>query len=250
MPPSRDEPGRPELLFRDRDLAVVYKPAGMLVHRSALDRHEDDAVLQWLRDRLGCRVYPVHRLDKPTAGLLAFALNPPTAARLERQFAAGGVDKRYLAVVRGHLPDHGCIDHPLGPARARGGRGGEQAATTEYACLDRTEVAMAVRPYASSRYSLLEVRPRTGRLHQIRRHMKHLFHPLVGDTTYGDGHHNRALRRHFDCRRLMLVSVYLAFEHPTERRPWSLRVEPDADFRRVLAGLGLALPGAAPARFG
>ena len=245
------DPAHPALVYRDDWLVAIFKPAGMLVHRSDVDRRERRVALQWTRDRLGRTVYPVHRLDKPTAGLLLFALDPATAAAMERQFSGGAVCKRYLAVVRGFVGDQGRIDHPLGPRPDRGdGRSGDlpRPAVTDYRCLARVELPLAVRPYASSRYSLLELRPRQGRMHQIRRHLKHVFHPIVGDTTYGDGHHNRAFRSRFDCRRLMLVATALDFGHPHHDRRVQLDIGPDAEFRRVLSACGLSAGDCADSR--
>ncbi|MCU0841400.1 MAG: pseudouridine synthase [Thiobacillaceae bacterium] len=235
------------VLYLDEHLLAVDKPAGMLVHRTGIDRQETRFALQRARDLVGRRVYPAHRLDKPTAGVLLFALDADTARRLAALFAAGGVTKRYLAVARGHLPDAGVIDHPLAEAadayddeRADQPSAAARAARTEYRCLGRAELPQAVGAHATARYSLVEATPLTGRRHQIRRHLKHVSHPVVGDTTHGDGRHNRLFRDRFGCRRLLLAAVALDLVHPVTGRRLAIRAPLDDGFREVLAALGWA----------
>jgi len=237
----------PEILFLDPYLAAIHKPAGMLVHRSLIDRHETRFAMQWLRDRLRRRVYICHRLDKPTSGVLLFALAPEIARRMGAQFATRGVEKRYLAVVRGHLED-GRIDYPLverpdayADALADPDKPA-QPAVTDYRCLARCELPYPVGRYATARYSLLEVTPRTGRKHQIRRHFKHIFHPLIGDTSYGDGRHNQLFRDRFACGRLLLTAVGLTFRHPLEDRPLHIQGAPDPEFAQIARRLFGELP--------
>ncbi len=208
-----------EILYRDDLLVAVNKPAGLLVHRSDLDRHETRFALQIVRDMMGRHVYPVHRLDRPTSGVLLFALSPEAARDVAAAFEARRVEKRYLALVRGVIGEAGCVDHPLAeePDRRLPGPVGPaepQEAVTGYRRLAETEIAVAVGRHASARYSLAELCPHTGRRHQLRRHMKHLSHPIIGDTTYGDGCHNRLFRDDLGCRRLLLHAAELAFPHP------------------------------------
>lgn len=232
------------VLYLDPHLVVVNKPAGLLVHRSAIDRHETRYALQEVRDRIGRRVYPVHRLDKPTSGALLFALSPDVARAMTEQFAAGAVRKRYLAVVRGHVADTGVIDHPLAEeldamtdARASGNKGPQQA-VTEYRCLARAELPHAAGRYETSRFSLVQAFPRTGRKHQIRRHMKHISHPIVGDTTHGDGRQNALFRTHLQCRRLLLAATGMTFAHPVSGERIDLSAPLDAEFAAVIERLG------------
>lgn len=233
-----------QILFHDDWLVAVNKPAGLLVHRSAIDRRETRFALQLLRDQIGRRVYPLHRLDRPTSGVLLFALNADTARRMSEQFSGGGVDKSYLAVVRGYTDDAGLIDYPLRErhdpmtdARADPGKPA-QPALTAYRRLARVELACRVGPYSSARYSLLEVRPKTGRKHQIRRHMKHIFHPVVGDTTHGDGKHNQLFRDRFACHRLLLAATRLALIHPRSGERLCIEAPLASDFRRIIDMLG------------
>lgn len=223
---------------------VVNKPAGLLVHRSEIDRHETQFALQIVRDMIGQRVYPVHRLDKPTAGVLLFALSSNGAKEMMHLFANSNINKCYLAVVRGHTPEYGNIDYALkeqldriSDRKARKDKAAQPAVTT-YQCLATVELPYAVGRYSTSRYSLLEVVPKTGRKHQIRRHMKHIFHPLVGDTTHGDGKHNQLFRSQFDCHRLLLAAVGLSFYHPVTGEKICLNVSLDEGFVQVMMQLG------------
>jgi tRNA pseudouridine65 synthase len=233
-----------EILFLDDHFVAVSKPAGLLVHRSAVDRHETVSALQLTRDRVGRRVYPVHRLDRPTSGVLIFALSPEMAAILGAAFAARQAAKRYVAVVRGMAPEKGTIDYPLVevPDRmtdrlARTGKVAQEAVTAF------RRLAVAELPYPSgrhdtSRYSLVEARPLTGRKHQIRRHFKHLSHPVIGDTTHGDGSHNRLFREEFDCSRLLMHALALTILHPVTGERLTVTAPPDEEFITILERLG------------
>lgn len=231
------------LIHHDSRIAAFNKPAGLLVHRSFIDRHETRFALQMARDQLGQRVYPVHRLDKPTSGILLFALSPEDAAILTDSFTNGAVTKKYIGVARGVLPEAGTIDHPLAeeqdrhdPYRQTGK--GAQDAVTLYRRLATVELPFAVGRYPTSRYSLIEASPVTGRRHQIRRHFKHIFHPLVGDVNYGEGRHNRLFREEFSCQRLLLHAVRLTFPHPASGEPVTLTAPLDPAFSRLVHTLG------------
>lgn len=233
-----------QILHREERLLAVYKPAGLLVHRSAIDRHETRFLLQLLRDQVGQRIYPAHRLDKPTAGLMLFAMDTEMAALLTAAFTEGRVRKTYLAVVRGWLEGEGRIDYPLREEldrmtdrRARKDKPA-QSAVTDYRCLGQVELPEPVGRYPSARYSLMALRPIHGRKHQIRRHLRHIFHPVLGDTTHGDGRHNRFFRSHLDCHRLLLAALRLGLMHPLTGELLDLRAAPDSDFQRVLERLG------------
>lgn len=205
------------ILHHDPYTIAVNKPAGMLVHRSWLDRHETRFVMQTLRDQIGQHVYPVHRLDRPTSGVLLFALSPEAACELMRQFEHKTIRKTYWAVVRGHLDDGGRIDYPLkyqpDKIAEKLTESTLQDALTDYRCLSRTELPFqsALR-YPTSRYSWVELTPHTGRKHQLRRHMKHIFHPIVGDTNHGDLRQNHAVAEHLGTTRLMLHARELLFD--------------------------------------
>ncbi len=197
------------VLYADGDLVVIDKPAGLLVHRSGLTGVQTCA-LQLLRDQLGRLVYPVHRLDRPVAGPLLFALSSEMARLLCLAFAEHRVVKRYHAIVRGYTDCEGVVDHPLAeePGAPR------QPAVTRYRRLATAELLAPVPPHATARYSLVEAEPVTGRMHQLRRHLKHLAHPVVGDTQYGDGRHNRFFRENLGVGGLLLAARRLEFAHP------------------------------------
>jgi tRNA pseudouridine65 synthase len=214
---------------------AVAKPPGLAVHRSE-QVHDRAPALQRLRDQLGCRVYPVHRLDRGTSGVLLFALDPEIARAVGEALARRDVDKRYLAVVRGFAPGCADIDHPLrehpdAPA---------QPARTALRRLGTVALPFAVGRYAEARYSLVELRPHTGRMHQLRKHMAHLRHPIVGDVRHGEGRHNRLFRERFGVHRMLLHALVLALCHPVTREPLHIRAPPDEALARLFAALGWA----------
>ena len=233
-----------EVIYRDEYLVAINKPAGLLVHRSPIDRRETRFALQQVRDQIGRHVFPVHRLDKPTSGVLVFALSPAVARHLAGQFAAGAVDKCYLAVARGYCPEQGRIDYPLREKpdrvadRDRTQQRPVQAAVTHFQRLGTVEIPAAVERYPRTRYSLVALRPETGRKHQLRRHMKHIGHPLIGDAKHGKGVHNRFFQSNYDCHRLLLACTALGLGHPASGARLQLRARLDAPFLRVLAAFG------------
>ena len=198
------------VLYQDEHYVVIHKPANILMHRSPISR-DRVFVLQTLRDQLGQRVYPVHRLDRATSGVVAFGLNPEAARLLVQQFEDKKIEKSYWALARGWTDDQGEIDHPVAD---EDGNNIAQEALTQYKTLAKVELPFAVDRYPSSRYSLVAVTPVTGRRQQIRKHFKHISHHLIGDTTHGNGKHNRFFREQFNIHRLMLTSRQLGFEHP------------------------------------
>jgi len=211
-----------EILFQDDDIVVVNKPSGILVHRG----WDNDKVvaMTMTRDQLGKYVYPVHRLDRPTSGALLFALNKDCARRLCDDFSEGRIKKHYVALVRGITPAEGVIDNPV-PKSPKGKR---VNALTAYKRL-----------YAFERYSLVSAFPRTGRLHQIRRHLKHINHPLIGDVTYGKGEHNRAFRERFGLHRLALHAVSLSFAHPNHGRKLMVKAGFPDDLVKPFCEMGI-----------
>lgn len=243
QPSPAPEPPLP-ILFQDDSLVAIHKPSGLLVHRTVLDRHETRFAVQLLRDQIGRHVFPVHRLDRGTSGVLLFALDKDTARLLTRQFEAQQVDKRYLAIVRGHPPEAGSIDHALSRERDDLEFQGEassqaaQEARTDYRRLAVAEIPYAVDRYPSSRYALVELTPHTGRRHQIRRHLKHIAHPIIGDSTFGKGRHNRLFQELYGSQRMLLACTRMALTHPHTGAPLVLEAPVDGDFVRVMDGLG------------
>jgi tRNA pseudouridine65 synthase len=230
------------ILHRDEHLIAIDKPAGLLVHRSDIDRHETRFAVQLLRDQIGRRVQPVHRLDKGTSGVLLFAFEAETTRRLGEQFERNDVHKTYLAVVRGWPPEAGTIDHPLARQYDDYGRVLKEAeaqhARTDYQRLATVELPHAVDRYPTARYALLALHPLTGRRHQLRRHMKHLAHPIIGDATHGKGRHNRFFQQQFGCGRLLLACVEMRFRHPLTGEPILIRAPLGDQFADIVGRLG------------
>ena len=260
-PPSSDAAAEPVLLWQDEHYVAVHKPAGLLVHRSPIASRDERFALQLVRDRLGRHVYPVHRLDRGTSGVLLMALGPEAARAAVARFEAGEVRKHYLAFVRGWPAGEGLIDHPLRrieedrPRTDRGVSEEAQPARTQFRRLDRFEwpvqalesplPAGLVSPgHASLRYALLALQPHTGRQHQLRRHLKHIAHPIVGDATYGKGVHNRWWAGRLGLQRLWLHAQALELPHPLSGAALRLESPLAAEFNRDWQGL-LELLGSA-----
>lgn len=221
------------IIFQDENYVVVHKPPGLLVHRTRIST-EKEFLLQRLRNQLGQRVYPIHRLDRPTAGLIAFALSSEAARAMGLVFQNREVTKTYLTIVRGYTPEEGIIDRPL----EKDIDGELQEACSTYRRLKTAELDIPVSRYPSARYSLVEVQPQTGRMHQIRRHMEKIRHPILGDRKHGPRHHNRMWREQFDSAQLMLLAWKLEFVHPFTQQALSLSTEPEAEMQRMAEVLG------------
>lgn len=238
-----------EIVYRDESIVVINKPAGMLVHRSSVAPGETVFAVQRLRDQIGMKVHPVHRLDKPTSGLLVFTLNVESLKAIQTQFAEKKVEKVYWAVVRGYLNGSGTIDYalkreidPYSNSEAEG----SQNAVTHYRCLAQTELPIAVGRYPTTRYSWVELKPETGRKHQLRRHMAHLRHPIAGDSRHGVGIHNRFFRERFGIHRLLLHAQKISFNHPDTGLRITLTADLDEAFQHALHKTNLAQAPNAP----
>jgi tRNA pseudouridine65 synthase len=217
---------RIDLLFVDAHIVVANKPSGLLVHRGWDD--DDDVALFRVRDALGQQVHPMHRLDRGTSGALLFARTREAATLLSRAFEEGLVEKQYVALVRGTPPDCGVIDHAI-PKKEGGPR---VPAVTRFRRIARSPV---------DRCSLVLAMPETGRLHQVRRHLRHIDHPLVGDVTHGSGEINRHYRAAYDLRRLALHAHRIAFDHPVTRERIDVTACIPDDLGAALTRLGLPL---------
>jgi len=228
-----------EVIYRDEYYIAVNKPSGLLVHRSPIDRHETRFAVQMLRDQIGQYVYPLHRLDKPTSGVLFFALDKESANLASEQFKNSTIQKTYLAVVRGYTDDSGVINYALKEkldkiADKDAQKDKEaQEAITHYKTLAKAELDFSVGRYDKVRYSLVELKPKTGRKHQIRRHMKHISHHLLGDTKYGRGEHNKFIRKEFDCRRMLLHASELKLYHPYLKKEITIYAGLDTTFLKI-----------------
>lgn len=233
-----------EILYHDEYIIAINKPAGWLVHRSWLDRKEKVVIMQTLRDQIGQHVFTIHRLDRPTSGVLLFALTSNIARILSEQFQLHHVRKTYHAVVRGYLLGQGCIDYALTEVldkiadKFADKNKLPQSAISYYKNIVTADIPLAISRYPSSRYSLVELQPKTGRKHQLRRHMSHLSHPIVGDSSYGDLRHNRAIAEHYDCRRLMLHASELCFKHPITTELIRIFAPWDQQWQRLMQQFG------------
>ena len=230
-----DDAAAPDLslpvLYRDEWLAIINKPAGLMAHDSALARGESDFVADRLRVQFGCRVFLVHRLDRATSGCLLLAFDRDTASSLGKILMAGEVEKDYRAICRGWPAEDAFeVDHPLdgGP-----GKPVKKAAQTRFQVLARTECDWPSGEFATSRYALVQAQPLTGRFRQIRRHLKHVFHHMIGDTSHGDGRHNRAFRM-VGVHRMLLHAHRLAFTHPVTGETVEAIAPMDAQFAKAL----------------
>lgn len=230
-----------EILYRDENYLAVNKPAGLAVHRSRMTRDQRRFLVPLVRDMVGRHVFPVHRLDRPTGGVMLLAFDSEATRLMSERFVAGEVSKTYLAVVRGYTAEEDRIDHPLTKSTDEVGRKKEKrSAITDYRRLATTELPFAVGRYPTARYSLVQAHPHTGRQHQIRRHLNHISHPIVGDRKYGDNRHNRFFSEHFESNRLLLAAIKLVFTHPYTEETIRINAPPDSNFQTMIQKLGWA----------
>ena len=236
-----------EIVFQDDYFVAVNKPAGMLVHRSWLDKHETQFVMQTLRDQIGRHVFPLHRLDRPTSGVLIFALSSEIASKVMPMFANHEMNKTYHAVVRGWIEHAGVLDYPLKVeldkiADKHASLDKEaQDAITDYRPVAKTELPIAMGKFSTTRYCMVELKPLTGRKHQLRRHMAHLRHPIIGDTSHGDGKHNKLFRHEFDSHRLLLHASSISFIHPFTDESLVISAGFDGTWERLAEVFGWSL---------
>ena len=219
-----------DVLYVDEVLAVVNKPAGLMVHDSALARGESDFAADRLREQFGRPIFLVHRLDRATSGCLLLAFNRDTASALGKELMSREVEKDYWAVCRGWPQDHFVVDHELdgGPGKPL-----KKPAVTRFDRLATTELAVPSSGFETSRYALLRAQPQTGRFRQIRRHLKHMSHHLIGDTSHGDGRHNRNFRM-LGIHRMLLHARRLAFVHPRDGTRMVVSAPVDGEFAKAL----------------
>ncbi|QTL39429.1 tRNA pseudouridine(65) synthase TruC [Xenorhabdus budapestensis] len=233
-----------EIIYQDEHIVAVNKPAGWLVHRSWLARHETVFVMQTLRDQLGQHVFPVHRLDRPTSGVLLMGLSSEVARILSQQLEYQQMQKTYHAVVRGYVDGEDIIDYALmeeldkiADKFADTDREA-QSAITHYRALAKIECPVEIGRYPTSRFSLLELKPKTGRRHQLRRHMAHIRHPIIGDTTHGDLRQNRGVAKYYQTGRLMLHASHLQLQHPVTGENLLLTARWDSPWQYLLEQFG------------
>ena len=223
------------ILHQDPHFIAINKPCGLLVHRTRIAEEQTHFALQLLRNQIGQRVYPIHRLDRPTSGVLIFGLNKEAASSFQEQIKAHTIQKKYWTIVRGYTEEKGVIEYDL----KKDGDGVLQKAITHYQRLATTELNIPVSRYPTARYSLVEVYPQTGRMHQIRRHFAHLRHYIVGDKTHGERHHNRMFKEQLNCPLMLLHAHSLTFKHPFSQQQTEIKAPLPEHWKNVLPYLNL-----------
>ncbi|MFT4754439.1 MAG: tRNA pseudouridine65 synthase [Salibacteraceae bacterium] len=223
-----------DILFQDEYLVAINKPHGLLVHRSKIATNTDVYALQILRDQIGQKVYPVHRLDRKTSGVLLFALSPEMNTALQTQFAENQTNKSYKSIVRGFTPQKETIDYAL-----TNDSGKTQDALTSYTTLKHSEIEVALGKFPTSRYSLIEVHPETGRFHQIRKHMAHVFHPIIGDRPHGCNKQNKLFKEKWNMNTMLLHAETLQITHPITNEPLVIKAGLHKEFIRSMTFLQL-----------
>lgn len=218
-----------EILFQDEYLVAINKPHGLLVHRSPIAADASEFAIQVLRDQIRQKVFPVHRLDRKTSGVLLFALNDEVNRLMQEAFMNKKVDKKYLAVVRGFTPESGTIDYAL-----TNEKGKIQEAITHYKTLETFDIPVPFGKQTSSRYSLVEIEPETGRMHQIRKHFAHIFHPIIGDRPHGCNKQNKLFLEKWEMTKMLLHAKEISFQHPISNEKITIQAEMHEDFKRVL----------------
>ena len=222
-----------EILYQDDYLVAINKPNGLLVHRTKIANDATEFALQILRDQLGKKVNPCHRLDRKTSGLLLFSLDENTDSLMQQQFADGKVDKKYLAIVRGYTPNEELIDYPL-----KKENGKLQDAITKFKTVERKELEIPFSGHPTSRYSLVDVEPLSGRMHQIRKHLAHIHHPIIGDRPHGCNKQNKLFKEKWNMMSMMLHARSITFSHPITNEKTNILANPSAEFFRTAQFLG------------
>jgi len=225
-----------EILYRDEYLIAINKPHGLLVHRSSIANDASEFALQLLRDQIGQPVYPAHRLDRKTGGILLFSLDKETDKKTQPLFQDKKMDKRYLAVLRGYCPEEGTIDYPLLKEN-----GTAQDAITHYKRLATAEIDVPQGKFPTSRYSLVEANPETGRMHQLRRHFAHIMYPIIGDRPHGCNKQNKLWKERFEMDTMLLHASALKFNHPWTDDKIEIKADLNAEFKRVLEILNIKI---------
>lgn len=228
------------ILYEDPYYIVVHKPAGLLVHRTEIDLHETIAALQIVRDQINAKLFPVHRLDRPTSGVLIFAKSSESASLLSEKFSKQEIEKKYLAIVRGQFKQEILLDYAMVNELDKGEDLVPQEAQTYFKPLASIELPVSVDRYPTSRYSLVEAQPKTGRTHQIRKHLKHLNHPIIGDVNHGNGKHNRYFSDKLLINRLLLICQEMSFQHPYTGADVQIKTTLCDDFRLAINKLGFS----------
>ncbi len=227
------------ILYQDAHIVVVNKPSGLLVHKSWVAKDAKEFALQMVRDQVGEFVYPVHRLDRPTSGVLLFAFSGELAGIIQQNWQQA--EKTYWALVRGWLKEPVLVDHALKGMKDYGqDQDKAQEAQTEFKPLAQIEIDAAIDRYPKSRFSWIQATPKQGRTHQIRRHLKHLSHPIIGDARYGKGNYNRYFSDELNCHRLLLHARSLSFMHPVTAKNIEIIAPLEGHMEALFTGFGFS----------
>lgn len=218
-----------EILYQDEYIIAINKPHGLLVHQSPIARDASEFAIQLLRDQIGKKVFPVHRLDRKTSGVLLFAFDKEVNRILTEQFTTKQIEKRYIAIVRGFAPEEMLIDYPLYKDN-----GVLQEAQTLIKCMQTAEIDLPSGKHQTSRYSLVEALPYTGRMHQIRKHLAHILHPIIGDRPHGCNKQNKLWLEKYEMNTMMLHGASLKLNHPVTNEVLEIKAEPQSEFKRVM----------------
>jgi len=224
-----------EIIYQDEYFVAINKPHGLLVHRSPIASDVQEFALQMLRDQIKQKVFPVHRLDRKTSGILVFALSGEIASKLQAIFEHPETQKQYIAIVRGHFPDEVELDYPL-----TNDRGKLQEAFTSFKSVKRSELDIPLGKFATSRYSLIEAYPKTGRMHQIRKHLDHLRHPIIGDRPHGCNKQNKLFKERWNMMTMLLHAQEFRITHPVTNQPLVLKANMFHAFKEMIETLKLA----------
>ncbi len=223
-----------EIIYQDEYMVVINKPHGLLVHKSSIAADASEFAMQKLRDQIQKKVFPVHRIDRKTSGILLFGLSSEAAQKIQAQLEDSNTQKIYLAIVRGFFPDQIDVDYPL-----TNDRGKVQDAFTSFKTLKRTELDIPFGKFSTSRYSLIEAYPKTGRMHQIRKHLDHLRHPIIGDRPHGCNKQNKLFKERWNMTTMLLHAGELIIKHPYSNEPMHLKAPLFGVYREMIETLKL-----------
>lgn len=221
-----------EILYQDEWIIAINKPAGLLVHRSSIATNTDVYALQLLRDQVGFHVFPIHRLDRKTSGILLFAKDKTFVHAFQEALSSGHSIKTYFAIVRGYFPQEISVDYDL-----TNDKGKTQKAITDFKLISNTEIPLPFGKFNTSRYALIEVQPKTGRMHQIRKHLNHLRHPIIGDRPHGCNKQNKLFLEKWSLTKMLLHAKELELQHPYLSKKLSIKAPLPEHFEQMLKTL-------------
>lgn len=225
-----------EILYEDDWIIAINKPASLLVHRSSIATNTDVYALQLLRDQVGYHVFPIHRLDRKTSGILLFAKDKSYVQSFQEALSSSESSKTYLAIVRGYFPNEITVDYDL-----TNEKGKVQKAVTRFKLISTTELELPFGKFNTSRYSLIEARPETGRMHQIRKHLNHLRHPIIGDRPHGCNKQNKLFLEKWNLTKMLLHAKELDIKHPHFTTNICLKAKLPQHFNQTIKILNLSI---------